>query len=172
MSMSRSSSRPTALVAVRVLVRLGLAVTMAALFPGAARAGGPFQYHTLTPCRVVDTRNPAGTDGGPSLTYPGARPRVFQIQGNCGVPTGAAAATINVTITNPNMTGPSGGGFLTLYPSSQSLPNVSTINWINADRSLANGAIVPLDSAPNDLAVWLGGIGTVDVIIDVTGYFE
>jgi hypothetical protein len=172
MTTPSSFSRPTALELVRALVPLGLLVAMAASFPGTAMAAGPFQYHALTPCRVVDTRNPTGTNGGPSLQYPGTRPRVFQVQSNCGVPNGAAAATINVTITNPNMTGPSGGGFLTLYPPTQPLPNVSTINWVNADSSLANGAIVPLDTAPNDLAVWLGGIGKVDVIIDVTGYFQ
>jgi hypothetical protein len=155
-----------------VLVLVGLMVAMAASFPGIAQAGGPYQYHALTPCRVVDTRNPTGTDGGPSLTFPGTRPRVFQIQGNCGVPNGAAAVTINVTIVSPNMTGPSGGGFLTLYPATQSTPTVSTINFLNADTALANGAIVPLDVAPNDLAVYLGGIGTVHLLIDVTSYFQ
>jgi hypothetical protein len=177
MSTPSSISRPTALELVRALVPLGLLVAMAASFPGTAQAAGPLQYHALTPCRIVDTRNPNGTNGGPTMCYgsPGCsnvRPRVFQIQGNCGVPNGVAAATINVTIANPNMTGPSGQGFLTLYPPTQPLPNVSTINWTNADSSLANGAIVPLDTAPNDLAVFLGGIGTVNVIIDVTGYFQ
>jgi hypothetical protein len=173
----RSSTRLTAsscshaLKAVLVLV--GLMVAMAASFPGIAQAAGPYQYHALTPCRVVDTRNANGTDGGPALTYPGTRPRVFQIQGNCGVPTGATAVTINVTIVSPNMTGPNMAGFLTFYPTSQPLPNVATIVWTNADSALANGAIVPLDASPtNDLAVWLGGIGTVHLVIDVTGYFQ
>jgi hypothetical protein len=172
----RSSSRLTAssgsqaLKAVAVLV--GMAAAMAASFPGIAQAGGPFQYHALTPCRIVDTRNATGTDGGPALSNTGTNPRVFQIQGTCGVPNGAAAATINVTIVTPNMTGPSGGGYLTLYPSSQPRPTVSTINFLNADSALANGAIVPLDVAPNDLAVYLGGVGTVNLLIDVTGYFQ
>ncbi len=155
-----------------VLVLVALMVAMAASFPGIAQAAGPFQYHALTPCRIVDTRNPTGPDAGPALTFPGTRPRIFQIQGNCGVPNGAAAVTINVTIVSPNMTGPSGGGFLTLYPPSQPLPTVSTINFLNADSALANGAIVPLDVAPNDLAVYLGGTGTVHLLIDVTGYFQ
>lgn len=152
---------------------LGLVAASAAFFPQAAQAqSGPFQFHAVTPCRVVDTRNPNGTNGGPILSQPGTRPRIFQIQGNCGVPNGAAAVTINVTVTGQNMTGPSGGGFLTLYPSSASLPNVSTIDFTNADGSLANGAIVPLANQAGDLAVWLGGIGTVHVILDVTGYFQ
>jgi len=165
-----ASSGSHALKALLVLV--GLMVAMATSFPGTALAAGPFQYHALTPCRVIDTRNATGTDGGPALTFPGTRPRVFQIQGLCGVPNGAAAVTINVTIVSPNMTGPSGGGFLTLYPAGSALPNVATINWTNADSALANGAIVPLGTAPNDLAVWLGGTGTVQLVIDVTGYFQ
>jgi hypothetical protein len=155
-----------------VLVLVAVMVAMAASFPGTAQAAGPFQYHALTPCRIVDTRNPNGTDAGPALSNTGTNPRIFQIQGNCGVPNGAAAVTINVTIVSPNMTGPSGGGFLTLYPATQARPTVSTINFLNADSALANGAIVPLDVAPNDLAVYLGGIGTVHLLIDVTGYFQ
>ncbi|HVT16707.1 MAG TPA: hypothetical protein VHQ90_11090 [Thermoanaerobaculia bacterium] len=152
---------------------LGLVAASAAFFPQAAQAqAGPFQFHAVTPCRVVDTRNPNGTNGGPSLTQPGTRQRTFQVQGNCGVPSGATAVTINVTIANPAMTGPSGGGFLTVYPSNASLPNVSTINFLNADNALANGAIVPLANQAGDLNVWLGGIGKVDVILDVTGYFQ
>jgi hypothetical protein len=155
-----------------ILALAGLMVAMAASFPGTAQAAGPFQYHALTPCRIVDTRNANATDAGPALTNTGTNPRIFQIQGNCGVPNGAAAVTINVTIVSPNMTGPSGGGFLTLYPATQSRPTVSTINFLNADTALANGAIVPLDVAPNDLAVYLGGVGTVNLLIDVTGYFQ
>ena len=49
------------------LVLLGLAWA-----PDAARAAGPFQFHSLTPCRIVDTRNPNGPKGGPALQSNGA----------------------------------------------------------------------------------------------------
>ncbi len=140
----------------------------AAMAPPAAHAGGPFQYFALTPCRVVDTRNPTSVDGGPALTA--GQTRNFQIRGNCGVPIGATAVTLNVTITQPALT--SNNAWLALWPSGQSLPGVSTINFTNSDGSHANGAIVPLSTNTDDLSVILGGGGTVHVILDVTGYFQ
>lgn len=137
-----------------------------ALLPAIAQAqSGPFQYFALTPCRVADTRNPNGVNGGPVVVGNGGA-RNFRIQGNCGVPTGAAAVTLNVTIA-----GPSGSGFLTLWPSGGAQPLVSTINFTTADAALANGAIVPLSTNTDDLSIFYGGSGTVHVILDVTGYF-
>jgi hypothetical protein len=88
--------------------------------------------------------------------------------GKCGVPTGAAAVTINVTITQP--TNP---GYLILYPYGITQPLVSTINFA-AEDTLANGAIVPVTAGPtNNISVYseLYGGGTVHLILDVTGYF-
>jgi len=44
----------------------------------------PYSFYTLTPFRVLDTRNPAGPYGGPSLTSGGVR--TFAIRGNAGSP--------------------------------------------------------------------------------------
>jgi hypothetical protein len=126
---------------------------------------GPFQYHPLTPCRLADTRS----GNGGIMTS--SADRSFQVQGLCGVPTGARAVSLNVTVTQP-----SGAGFLTLYPSNVSRPqNVSTINFV-ANDTVANGAIVPLGPAgavPNaDLRVYAGLSGNVHVILDVSGYFQ
>lgn len=141
-------------------------VGAAALLPSLAEAqAGPFQYYALTPCRVADTRNANGVNGGPVVVGNGGA-RNFRIQGNCGVPVGAAAVTLNVTIA-----GPTGSGFLTIWPSGGAQPLVSTINFTTADAALANGAIVPLSSNTDDLSIFYGGAGTVHVILDVTGYF-
>jgi hypothetical protein len=138
----------------------------AALLPALAEAqAGPFQYYALTPCRVADTRNANGVNGGPVVVGNGGA-RNFRIQGNCGVPVGAAAVTLNVTIA-----GPTGSGFLTIWPSGGAQPLVSTINFTTADAALANGAIVPLSANTDDLSIFYGGAGTVHVILDVTGYF-
>ncbi len=158
-----------------VLLAAATAVVVAALCPPAAQAGGPYQYFAVTPCRVADTRATNGTSGCPATgncapaLNGNAAARSFQIQGLCGVPVGAAAATINVTIASPHMTVQY--GFLTLWPSGSTMPNVSTINFSTSDQALANGAIVPLSSNAEDLSVYFGGAGTVQVIIDVTGYF-
>jgi hypothetical protein len=160
------------------LALLGAMITasFAALAPPAAHAAGPFQYFAVTPCRVVDTRNPNGTNGGPALTENAGSgvTRSFQVQGNCGVPSGAKAVTINVTIVSPNLS--TSGGFASVFPSGGNIPAVSTINFTNTDAALANGAIVPLSTNTTDLSVFFNaynlGSGTVHLVLDITGYFQ
>jgi hypothetical protein len=148
-----------------IVALLGCAAAFAPT-PAEAQSGGPFQYFALTPCRAVDTRNAPGTNGGPRL-FGNAAARNFQIQGVCGVPVGAKATTINVTIVQPTST-----GFLTLWPSGGSQPTVSTLDFGTADTALANGAIVPLSTNAADLSVFMGGgTGSTHVLIDITGYF-
>lgn len=127
-------------------------------------AHAQLSYFPLTPCRVVDTRNPTGVDGGPSLGSNAQRD--FAIRGNCGVPTTAKAITVNVTVANSTQT-----SFLTLWPSGIARPVVSTINFTSTDPSLANGATVPLSTNAQDLSVY-NNFGTVNVILDVTGYYQ
>jgi uncharacterized repeat protein (TIGR01451 family) len=61
--------------------------------PGAPGSANPTAfvvgaaYYTVSPCRVLDTRNPAGSYGGPALV-PGAD-RTFTVGGQCGVPAGS-----------------------------------------------------------------------------------
>ena len=56
----------------------GLAVA-AALLANTAEAAGPFQFFSVTPCRLVDTRGPVGVTGGPALA--GNVTRSFPIPG-------------------------------------------------------------------------------------------
>jgi hypothetical protein len=131
------------------------------------QAAGPFQYTPITPCRIVDTRSGGGG------TMASLEDRAFSVQGVCGVPAGAKAVALNVTVVATQTT--SAAGFLTLYPTGVARPNVSTINFVKGDV-VANGAIVPLGTAstPNalDLHVFAGSTGTVNVILDVSGYFQ
>lgn len=129
----------------------------------AGTAAAQYSYFPLTPCRPVDTRNAVGTNGGPALG--GGTTRNFAIKGTCGVPSTAKAVSINVTIT-----GASAGSWLAVWPAGQAYPGVSTINF-NPGDTLANGAIVGLGSGSPDLSVY-NVAGTVNVIIDVTGYFQ
>jgi len=158
----------TSLSRTAVLVLLVGAISLAV--PSAA--DGPFQFHSLTPCRIVDTRLPGQVVGeyGPVLTS--NVEREFPVQGNCGVPVGAKAATFNVTAVAPT-----NQGRLTLYPAGIVTPGVSTINFPPGTTALANGAIVPLADQsvePNDLAVmpFVVGTGQVHLVLDVTGYFQ
>jgi hypothetical protein len=153
-----------------------------ALVVGLAPTGGtdgPFQFYSLTPCRIVDSRL-AGTVVG---TYGGVltsgNENCYPIQGNCGVPVGAKAVTLNVTAVAPT-----NQGRLTVYPCGIVTPLVSTINFPPGTTALANGAIVPLSSGAScprftpltcDLAVMpfvVPGNGQVHFVLDVTGYFK
>jgi hypothetical protein len=129
----------------------------------AADAAAQYSYYPLTPCRVVDTRNATGTNGGPALGS--GVTRNFAIKGSCGIPSTAKAVSMNVAVTQA-----SAGGFLSIWPSGSSRPLVASINFVAGD-TLANGAIVGLSSAAQDLSVY-NVSGTVHVIIDVSGYFQ
>ena len=121
--------------------------------------------YTVTPCRLLDTRDPAGTWGGPSLSS--GSDRTFPITGRCNIPPGAKAIAVNVAVTQPT----AGPGFLTLYPGGTPLPSVSTINY-RAGQTRAGNAIVKL-GASGDLTVrCTQGIGTADMVLDVSGYLQ
>src|SRR2546423_13915173 len=115
-------------------LRMTLFVLLLAV-AGNALAAGPYQYYTLTPCRLVDTRNPNSTNGGP--IFGSNTTRSFQIRGNCSVPTSAKAVSLNLTIVNATQS-----SFLTVWPSDLSKPFVSCPNLPAADPSLAHGGIL------------------------------
>jgi hypothetical protein len=150
-----------------MLRRLIFVTLAAAILFTADRAlaqSGPFQYYPLSPCRLVDTRGPASTNGGPAFST--NTTRSFTVRGLCGVPTSAKAVSLNVTITQASQ--PS---WLAVWPSGQTRPNVSMINFEPSDPALANGIIVGLSTNAQDLSVY-NNFGSVHVIVDVTGYFQ
>jgi len=118
-------------------------------------------FYPLAPCRVVDTRNPNGNLGGPYIS--GNTSREFPVlTGNCKLPQAAQAYSMNFTAV-PH--GPL--GYLTVWPSDQQQPYVSTLNAY-AGGAVANAAVVP--SAKNgDISVFVSDAS--DVVIDVNGYF-
>ncbi|MGH9367046.1 MAG: PQQ-dependent sugar dehydrogenase [Thermoanaerobaculia bacterium] len=121
-------------------------------------------FHTVTPCRVVDTRNPADPYGGPALTANGTRD--FHLAGQCGVPPGARALAVNLTVTQPGA-----AGDLRIYPAGGSLPASSVINF-RAFQTRANNAVLLL-SPTGDISVRFDAAsGGVHFLLDVNGYFE
>ena len=141
-----------------------LTVLTAVLAIPAFAQSGPFQYFPLSPCRAVDTRGATSTNGGPALNT--NTTRNFTIRGLCGVPTTAKAVSLNVTVTQATQS-----SWLAVWPSGQTRPIVSMINFEPSDPALANGIIVGLSTSAQDLSVY-NSSGAVHVIIDVTGYFQ
>ena len=141
-----------------------IAVVVSAAATPARAQSGPYQYFSLTPCRVVDTRNANGVNGGPIL---GTARRDFAVKGSCGVPTTAKAVTINIAVTGASAQ----SSWLIVWPAGASQPNTAAINFSSSDVALSNGAIVGLGASIQDLSV-VNASGTTHVIIDVTGYFQ
>ena len=102
-----------------------------------ARAAGPLRFQSVNPCRLIDTRNPAG--GLPPLLD--NQTRCFPVRASCGVPPEAQAVAVNVTAV-----GPTGPGFITLFPCGGPRPIASSVNFNAGEPALGNGAIVPLCS--------------------------
>lgn len=128
----------------------------------AVRAQSPSSFVTLTPCRVVDTRDANGPLGGPAIaaqTY-----RTFLLPSSaCNVPSLALAYSLNITVIPSGV----GVGYLAIWPAGQPQPVVSTLND-ESSGPLANAAIVPA-GANGGINVFV--TDTADVIIDINGYF-
>lgn len=124
----------------------------------------PLFFVAVPPCRLADTRPGYGFTGAwgpPALVASTARD--FPIAGQCGIPSTAQAVSFNFTIV-----GPAAAGFLTVYPSGASFPNVSTLNFV-ANDVVANAAVVPLGAGGAITAAT--GLSGADLVIDVNGYY-
>jgi hypothetical protein len=130
-----------------------------------ARISAPsLEFHTVVPCRLLDTRNAPGPIGGPALIA--GTSRAFAVAGNCGLPPTAAALSLNIAVTQPTS-----AGNLRLHPAGTPVPQVSSINYA-AGQTRSNNAIVPLGPDGDLSAFCAQGSGTVHFILDVNGYFH
>ena len=121
-------------------------------------------FYTLTPCRLVDTRQ---AQHGPALVS--SEIRQLDLTGVCGIPNDAVALSLNVTVADP-----SAQGNLSFAPGGIAFTQTSTINFSRGSNR-ANNAILQL--APNGsgiLAVraFVADGGPVHLILDVNGYFK
>jgi hypothetical protein len=152
------------------MIRPGLALLPAAALlalahPLAAGAGPVAQaYVPTTSCRAVDTRGPAGPNGGPAL---GANEvRVFTIAGTCGVPANALGLVVNLTVFNPAAL-----GYAQLFAGDAPVPPTTVLGF-NAHRTRAGFAFVALAAnGSGTVALANGSAGGADYILDVEGYF-
>jgi len=129
-----------------------------------ARAAGTF-VALASPARLLDTRGPGLTiDGefsGAGLVGTTGRPsEQVTVRGRAGVPSGATAVVVNVTVT-----GSQSGGYVTLWPGGAQ-PPTSTLNF-DAGQTIANAAVVGTTGS-----VRLFASVPTHVILDITGYFS
>jgi hypothetical protein len=122
-------------------------------------------YSTVTPARVLDTREgigapdaPLGAGGSIDLTLLGVK----------GVP----AAGVSAVVLNLTVTGATQPSFLTAWPAGTTRPNVSSINFV-AGTNRANLVTVPVGTVgagAGKISIW-NPAGTVQVVADVMGYY-
>ncbi len=128
----------------------------------AASSGpGSYSFYPASPCRVADTRGPAGPFGAPSMGSDESR--AFAVPSStCGIPATAHAYSLNVTVVPQSYL-----GYLSAWPTGQAQPNVSTLNsWTG--KVVANAAIVP---AGTNESVSIFVTDPTNVILDINGYF-
>ena len=128
-------------------------------------SGSTLAFYPLTPCRVADTRQsnfPPGL-GLPSLLH--GQPRDFPVLNSPCIPSGvnAQAYSFNFTV----VPGGHPVGYLSVWPTGQSQPVVSTLND-QTGTIVANAAIVPAGTG-GDITVY--STDNTQLLIDIDGYF-
>jgi uncharacterized repeat protein (TIGR03803 family) len=127
-------------------------------------SGSTLAFYPLPPCRVADTRYSTYPQGLGSPYLSGLHERVFPIlnAASCNIPSSAAAYSLNFSVV-PH--GPL--GYMTVWPTGQTRPLVSTLNDIPA-QIIANAALVPAGTT-GQVSVYPSS--DTDLIIDINGYF-
>jgi hypothetical protein len=126
-----------------------------------ANAPSGLVFYPLTPCRVMDTRGPIGPLGGPIIAGEASR-TVPMLSSSCGIPAGAAAYSLNMTVVPTAYL-----DYLTTWPTGIPQPLVSTLNDPTG-TVVANAAIVPAGTG-GSINVFV--TKQTHLIVDINGYF-
>jgi hypothetical protein len=119
----------------------------------------------VTPSRIVDTRY--GT-GGYSLPLGPAQTMTVTVAGHGGVPAMGASIPPRAVVLDVVVTAGSADSYLTVWPSGVSQPLASDLNWVSG-LPVPNLVVVKL--GPDGKINVYNGYGSVDVIIDVVGWY-
>ena len=123
-------------------------------------------FYALTPCRILDTRQT-----GVPLTQTNPQ-QVYQITGACGVPPGALAVALNVTLV-----GASSSLSVRGYPGDLPAPGTNVVSTTLPRSTVAGFAVLPLaTNGSGTLGVLMtlappATTGRTDLLLDVAGYF-
>jgi Chaperone of endosialidase len=125
----------------------------------------PLALVAMTPCRVVDTRAPQGFPaafGAPGLAAGVSRTFALPTSTACSIPAAAQAYSLNMTVV-PS----SPSGFLTAYPTGQSLPTAAVLVW--SQGNVTSNAAVVAAGANGSINVYANQ--PTDLVIDINGYY-
>ena len=137
------------------------------------------EFVPLRPCRLVDSRIGVGTQGP---LQPGDVHSLF-FRNSCGIPhqtmdggsevNQARALALNIVAVSP-----AGFGHLTAWPTNQSMPTASVINY-SPGQNVANGVVVTMCDAesagsfacPSGDISFTAAVSPVHLVVDVAGYY-
>ncbi len=133
-------------------------------------------YTPVTPCRIIDTRNPAAVTG---VLIGGALPprsfvgwyTSYTLQGgdnsSCGLPlsTNNAAIVVNFAVV-----GPSSDGYITAYPADKAQPFAATVNFVAGDVK-GNNTVLKLNQTTGQADFNVYSSSTTHLVADVVGYY-
>lgn len=111
----------------------------------------------LAPSRLLDTRT---TQKSPIAANGTAG---FAVTGKLGIPSTANAVVLNLTVTETG-----GIGFVTGWPSDVARPTTSNVNYLVANDTVANAAILPLSTPSGRISLFT--LNRAHLIADTSGY--
>jgi hypothetical protein len=120
------------------------------------------KFYSLTPGRVLDTRNGTGLSG----KFNANTARTLDIEGHVGVPAPAIAVTGNLTVVNQTK-----AGYVSMTKTATSSPTTATLNFPVGDVR-GNGVTGPLSNGGSVGLVYKATSGaSTDLLLDISGYF-
>jgi hypothetical protein len=122
---------------------------------------GGLNFYSTPPCRLMDTRDPAGEFGGPFIDGQTTR-NVSPARALCQINATAQAVSMNATVVPPASL-----SYLTLFPAGSTMPIVSTLNAVDGSIT-SNAAIVPV-STNGWLSAFLSHRS--HLLLDLNGFF-
>lgn len=128
-------------------------------------------FISITPCRLIDTR--AGEENVGPVASPIAQNSTVQFNAHdgsdgdssCEIPSSATAIATNTVAVNPTAR-----SFLALFPGDADNPGTANLNFVAGQAPTPNAANIPL--AGDGTFNVFNAFGTVDVIIDVNGFYQ
>lgn len=108
----------------------------------------------VTPARLLDTRTSACV---------GAAGKTLKVTSVGGVPANASSVALNVTVVRP-----SGAGYVTVWPTGQTRPTASNLNYVK-DQTIPNMVLAKVGTGGN-ISIYTSG-GCPNVLVDVVGWF-
>lgn len=113
-----------------------------------------------SPVRAYDSRATGGRISA-------GQERDIPLKTNGGVPDGATAALLNITVTETST-----AGFLKVFKPGVAVPAASNINWDHEGSNVANNATVVLDAEERCRIRCGGTSASTHVIVDVLGWYR